>query len=194
MCGFTTGCGVLSLCFFWVYRTKSKLFFVKAPVCGSTIGCLNLIFIITMYAAVRRTSFSMYLYVPVTYSCCCCCSVCYYPAVAAAAVLLLFFSAAVGHRVPDDALCCCSLLHLIPVFSFSSFKRNSYSMYPLLAVQSHVQSRFTYNPMIHIIMHPRKLPACAEPRRAAARRGKIPHVVITIIPGITLIIIIMSDM
>ena len=44
---------------------------------------------------------------------------CCYPAGAAATVLLL--AAAVRHRVPDGALCCCGLLHLIPVFYFSSF-------------------------------------------------------------------------
>ena len=98
------------------------------------------------------------------------CSVSCYPAVAAAAVLLL--ATTVRHRVPDDAICCCGLLHLIPVFYFSSFKHDLSLMYRL-AVLSHVQPRFTYNLTIHII-YPRKLWACAEPRRAAARRGGAP--------------------
>ena len=38
---------------------------------------------------------------------------------------------------------------------------------------SHVQPRLTYDPILTIhAMHPRKLPVCAEPRRAAARRGE----------------------
>ena len=81
----------------------------------------------------------------------CCCSVCCCPAVAAAAVLLR--AAAVRRRVPDDAICSCGLLHLIPVFSFSSFKHDIFLMYHV-AVLSHVRPRFTCNPM-HII-HPRK--------------------------------------
>ena len=62
---------------------------------------------------------------------CCCCS----------AVLLL--DAAVCHRVPDDAICSYGLVHLIPVFSFSSFKHDLFLMYPL-AVLSHVQPRFKH--------------------------------------------------
>ena len=83
---------------------------------------------------------------------------------------MLLLAAAVRHRVQDDAICCYGLLHLIPVFSFSSLKHALFLMYSL-AVLSHAQPRFTYNPIIHI-MHPRKLRACAEPRRAAARRGE----------------------
>ena len=74
------------------------------------------------------------------------------------------------HHVPDNAPCCCGLLNLMSVFYFSSPKQKLFPMYPL-AVLSHAQPRFTYNPIIHI-MHPRKLRACAEPRRAAARRGE----------------------
>ena len=49
-------------------------------------------------------------------------------------------------------------------------------MYPLV-VLSHVQPPFACNPILIIyVMHPRKLRACAEPRRAAVRRGEAPLV------------------
>ena len=66
--------------------------------------------------------------------------------------------------VPDDAIHRCGLMHLTKLFG----------LYPL-AELSQVQPRFTCNPilMIHTsIMHLRKLRACAEPRRAAARCGE----------------------
>ena len=47
-------------------------------------------------------------------------------------------------------------------------------MYPLV-VLSHVQPRYTCNPVLMLrVMHPQKLRACAEPRRAAARGGDAP--------------------
>ena len=58
---------------------------------------------------------------------------------------LLLLAAAVRHRVQDSKICCCGSLHLILAFSFSSFKHDLFSMYPL-AVLSHSQRRlFTYN-------------------------------------------------
>ena len=105
-----------------------------------------------LYAAARRSS--VYVYKPAKYFCCCCCCCC-----CCCSVVLLYccccsccclqlLAAAVRHRVPDGKLCCCGSLHLIRMFSFSSFKHNAFSMYPL-AVLSHLQRRFftysTYN-------------------------------------------------
>ena len=115
------------------------------------------------------------LYIPVIHFCCLCCAMCCYPAVAAAPVLLL--AAAVRHRVPSNTICCCGLLHLIPVFYFSSSKHDLFLMYTL-AVLSHVQPRFIS--IIHGI-HPRQIRECAEPRRASARRGEAPRVCMYII-------------
>ena len=121
----------------------------------------------------------MYLYIPVMYFCCAVAALC----VAILLLLqlqrccLLLLAAAVRHRVPNHAICCCGLLHLIPAFCFSSFKRGLL-MYPL-AVLSHAQTRFTYNPIIHTI-HPRKLQTCAEPRRAAAHTAATPPLYIYI--------------
>ena len=55
----------------------------------------------------------------------------------------LLLAAAVRHRVPDGKICSRGSLHLIPVFSFSSFKHDLFSTYPL-AVPSHFHSRFFY--------------------------------------------------
>ena len=80
----------------------------------------------------------MYLYIPAMYFCCCLlllllCSV------------LLYWCCCCCHRAPDGQICCCGSLHLIPVFSFFSFKHDIFSMYPL-AVLSHLQQRFfTYS-------------------------------------------------
>ena len=84
-------------------------------------------------------------------------------------------AAAVLHRVPDDAICCWGLLHLIPVF-ISLCSKTIYlnealwqccCMYSLdlPAILCSTQA-----------MLPRKLRACAEPTRAAARRGEAPLV------------------
>ena len=85
------------------------------------------------------------------------------------------------------ASCCCSssyaglrnlLLRFIASDSsqyFLSLHSNTmFLMYPLAVQLSHVQPRYTYNPtgIIHNIIHPRKLRACAEPRQAAAHRGE----------------------
>ena len=82
----------------------------------------------------------MYLHIPVMYFCCCCSVYCYH-AVAAAAVLLL--AAAVRRRVPGDTICCCDFLHLIPVFSFSSFQHELFLCTPWQYL-SHVHPRFVY--------------------------------------------------
>ena len=74
--------------------------------------------------------------------------------------LLLLF---VIVRVPDDAICCCGLLHLTNKVICTAV--------PLGSTLSHVQPRFTRNPTL-MYKYPRKLRACAEPRRAAARRGE----------------------
>ena len=47
-----------------------------------------------------------------------------YRCVAAATVLPL--AVADRHRAPDGQICCCGPWHLIPVFSFSSFKHDLY--------------------------------------------------------------------
>ena len=105
------------------------------------------------------------------YFCRCCSVACCYSAVAAA-------SAAVGHRVPDCKICCCGSLHLIPVFPFSLFKHDLFSMYPL-AVLLQLQHRFfTYSTYI---IHPRQLRARAEPKRALPRRGEAPLVVVVVV-------------
>ena len=68
--------------------------------------------------------------------CCCCCSVCCYTAfVAAAAVLLI--PAAVRHCVPDGQIWCW-FIESDPVFSFSSFKRDCFSMYPLAVLSCRI--------------------------------------------------------
>ena len=87
---------------------------------------LDLIDVIVLHAAVRRTS--MYLYILVMYFCFCG-FLCRYTAVAAAVLVLL--AAAVRHRVPDDAtfFCCCGLL-MIPVFFMSLFKQDLFSCTP----------------------------------------------------------------
>ena len=115
---------------------------------------------------------SMYSCIP-TCCCACCCVVCCYTAVAAAAACcLLLLAAAVRHRVPDGKICCCGSLRLTPVFSFSSFKHDFFSMYPL-TVLSHFQRRFfTYNACNTSSV----LRTCAEARRALARRGGAPLV------------------
>ena len=116
----------------------------------------------------------MYSCIP-TCCCACCCVVCCYTAVAAAAACcLLLLAAAVRHRVPDGKICCCGSLRLTPVFSFSSFKHDFFSMYPL-TVLSHFQRRFfTYNACNTSSV----LRTCAEARRALARRGGAPLVLL----------------
>ena len=100
-------------------------FFLLGTVCGFTTGYLDLIdFNYTctlLYDIYTRVFICVYL------SCISAAALCCYPAVAAAAVLLL---AAVRRRVPDDVLCSCGVLHLIAVFSFSSFKHDLFLMYP----------------------------------------------------------------
>ena len=44
---------------------------------------------------------------------------------------LLLIAATVCQRVPDGKICCRGSLHLIPFSSFSSFKHDLFSMYPL---------------------------------------------------------------
>ena len=43
---------------------------------------------------------------------------------------------ALRHRVPGDTMCCCGLLHLIPVFYFSSSKHELFLMYPLTVLSA----------------------------------------------------------
>ena len=89
---------------------------------------------------------------------------CCYTTVAAAA-------AAVRHRVPDDKFCSRGLLHLIPVISFSSFKHDFFNE-PLGSTVAFFSVDFTYNTHHTSSV----LRACAEPRRALARRGGVPLV------------------
>ena len=101
---------------------------------------------------------------------CCCCS-----CVAAAAVLL--FAAAVRHRVPDDAIL---LLWFIATDSVSVFSLFIPIIFifnaPLGSAVARTASIYLYscNTYQYHCMHPRQLRACAEPRRAAARRDKSP--------------------
>ena len=67
-------------------------------------------------------------------------------------LLLLLLTAAVGHRVLDGKMCCCGSLHLIPVVSFSSFKHDSFSMYPLAVLCRIYSVEFL---LIIRIIHPR---------------------------------------
>ena len=60
-----------------------------------------------------------------------------YTAVAAAA--------AVRHRVPHGKNWCCGSLHLIPVFSFSSFKHDLFSMSPLAVLLDLQRWFFSYD-------------------------------------------------
>ena len=83
-------------------------------------------------------------------------------------------AAVVRHRVPDDAICCCDFLHLIPVFIFIC--SNAMCSNPPLgkcccmySLDLPIILDYAHNTCF---MHPRKLRACAEPRRAAARRGE----------------------
>ena len=87
----------------------------------------------------------------------------------------------VRHRVQDDAICCCVYFAADSSVSFPLSKHDLYMYMNVVAVLSHVQPRFARNPILIIhITHPQKLRACAEPRRAAARRGEAPLVCIII--------------
>ena len=57
-------------------------------------------------------------------------------------------------------------LNLTPVFSFSSSKRD--------VIPDGTPWQYCVTFMASICLHPRYLPACAEPRRASARRGDSP--------------------
>ena len=113
--------------------------------------------------------------IPATYFCCCCCCCCS----ALPSCCCCSCSAA--------ACCCCSsscagwqnlLLWFIASDSsvFFPFIQTRFTFnVPLGSTVAFLQRRFcTYN-TYHII-HPRQLRACAEPRRALARRGGAPHV------------------
>ena len=98
-----------------------------------------------------------------TECCCWCCSVCCYaPFVAAAAVLLL--PAAVRHRVPDGQICCWFIESDPSVFFLPIQAR-------FLSDGTPWQSCIAFTDTI--CLHPRWLRACAEPRRASARRSEV---------------------
>ena len=106
----------------------------------------------------------MYSYIPA-----CCCGVCCYTAVAIVAAACCFCSSSCAGRQN----CCCGSVHLIQVFSFSSFKHDFFSMHPL-AVRTAAFSASIFLLIIHIIHTSSVLRACAEPRRALAHRGGAP--------------------
>ena len=146
------------------------LFFLLGTVCGSQQGTWTCyVIIILVYAAVRCTNICLYL--PVVYFSAAAASLCCYPAVAAASALLLaasaalLLAAAVRHRL------CAGRRNLLLWFIAPDYK--VICAVPLGSTRMYVQPRFTCNPTLIIhVMHPRKLRACAEPRRAAARRGE----------------------
>ena len=88
-----------------------------------------------------------------------------YPCLVLLLLPLLLLAAAVRHRVLDGKVCSRGPLHLIPVFSFSSFKHDIFLMYPL-AVLSRFQGRF-----FHLLQYMSYILDYAEPRRALACRG-----------------------
>ena len=90
-----------------------------------------------LYADARRTS--MY-----SYKLACCCVPGNVLLILLLLLLLLLLASAVRHRVPHDKICSRGSLHLIPVFSFSSFNRDFFSTYPLAVLLSHFQRRFFY--------------------------------------------------
>ena len=92
--------------------------------------------------------------------------VCCYTAVAAAAV-----AAAVRHRVSDDKICSRGSLHLIPAFFFSSFKHDFFFNTRWQYFRIFSVDFFTYNTYTSSVSR-----ACAEPRRALARRDGAPLV------------------
>ena len=103
---------------------------------------------------------------------------------AAAAALCVGIPAVVA--AATAACCCCSAscagwqkmfsgpLNLMPAFYFSLFKNDIFLGYPM-AVLSHLRPRFCL-----YYVYPRQIRACAEPRRASARRGEAPFVFITL--------------
>ena len=111
----------------------------------------------------------MYLYIPVMYFCCCsvllscCCSSC------SAAACCRWSSSCAG--------LCTLLLWFIASDSsvFFLFIQTRYIFNVPLGSTTYSLDLPTYNPTIHIT-HPRKLRACAEPRRATSRRGEAPLV------------------
>ena len=63
-------------------------------------------------------------------------------------LLLLLLPAAIRHRAPDGQFAAGSSLNLIPVFSFSSFKRDLFLEAPLGSIVSHLFAASIY-------LHPR---------------------------------------
>ena len=94
----------------------------------------------------------MYSYLPA-----CCCVVCCHTAAAAAT--------GVRGRVLDGKICSHGSLHLTPVFCFSAFKPDMFSMYLLAVVASHFQRRFF---CIMHTLHPRYY------RHARSQGGRLP--------------------
>ena len=102
------------------------------------------------------------IYMHIECCCRCCCSViCYTDVVAAAAKPLL---PAAGRRRVPDGICFAGPFNLILVFSFSSFKHDTFLMYPL-AVLSHVRPRCAYilGHYGHAQSQGRHHPAAAKP-------------------------------
>ena len=133
-----TACCCFSFCYVDIVR-------------GFTTEYLDLLLIDYNYNVRCCTTYEMYLYTCYVLFCCCSVVRCYI-----AAMLLLqlpLLAAVVRHRVPDGKICFRGSLHLIPVFYFSSFHYELFSMYPL-AVLSHLQRRFVPSSIINII-HPR---------------------------------------
>ena len=90
--------------------------------------------------------------------------------VAAAAVV-------VRHDVPDDEMCCCGILYVIPFFFF---RRDLFGCLPWQCCGMYGLDLPINSILIIRAMHPRTLRVCAEPRRAAARRGEASLVFTTI--------------
>ena len=110
----------LNLSFIYFCTVFFQLFLLGTVCVPSPQEYLNLIDCNLYYWVVRCCTTYEHVFVYTCHVFCCCCSVCCYTAVVGAAV---------RHRLPDGKNCCCGSLHLIPVFSFSSFKHNERLMY-----------------------------------------------------------------
>ena len=140
-------------------------------VCGFATDCLDLIDY-NFYTVLQdvRVCIGSVLLIPA-----CCCVVCCYTAVAAAAAAcccLLLLAAANRHRVPEGKVCSRGSLHLIPVFSFSSFKHDFFHCTPWQYCRIFSVDFFTHNAYHTSSV----LRACVESRRALARRSGAPLV------------------
>ena len=125
--------------FFFVYRFFSSL--ILGTLCGFTTGYLDLIdYYYTKLLYDVRVCICIYLSCISAAAAPCVAILLLLPLQCYCLLLLLVIVCRVTLFVPVVYL-----LHLIPVFSFSSFKHDLFFMYPLAVLLSHVQPRFTYN-------------------------------------------------